>query len=158
MNWTWREFDELSNGQVYDILAVRQQVFVLEQKCLYLDVDGRDRTALHLFGGNDEADILAYARVLPPHTRYVEPSIGRVLVVESARGTGLGRELIRRCLETCDREYPAQSVKISAQVYLTSFYRSFGFEVIGNSYDDGGIPHVGMILTNTSATTTLASL
>ena len=83
---------------MYDILAVRQQVFILEQKCLYLDVDGRDKEALHLFGSVSD-EIGAYARVLPPNTRYVEPSIGRVLVVESARGEGLGRQLIGRCLE-----------------------------------------------------------
>ena len=145
LQWCWREFSELSNGQVYDILAVRQQVFVLEQKCLYLDVDGRDKEALHLFGSNDADEIVAYARLLPPNTRYVEPSIGRVLVVESARDEGLGRELIARCLEKCKQAYADHPVKVSAQVYLTQFYQGFGFEVVGEPYDDGGISHVGMI-------------
>lgn len=148
MEWCWREFNELSNEQVYDILAVRQQVFVLEQKCLYLDVDGRDREALHLFGSNrfDQFDqIVAYARLLLPNTRYAEPSIGRVLVVESARGNGLGRELMARCLEKCELAYADYPVKVSAQVYLKDFYRGFGFEVVGEPYDDGGIPHVGMV-------------
>ncbi|MGB3767713.1 MAG: GNAT family N-acetyltransferase [Phormidesmis sp.] len=145
MDWYWREFGALSNEQVYDILAVRQQVFVLEQKCLYLDVDGRDSAALHLFGCNNSDEIMAYARLLPPNTRYAEPSIGRVLVVEAARGEGLGQELIRRCLEKCELAYTGHSVKISAQVYLKDFYQSFGFEVVGEPYDDGGIPHVGMV-------------
>ena len=145
MDWCWREFDELSNEQVYDILAVRQQVFVLEQKCLYLDVDGRDRQALHLFGSNGSNQIVAYARLLPPNTRYVEPSIGRVLVVEAGRGQGWGRELIARCLEKCKTAYANYPIKVSAQVYLTRFYQSFGFEVAGDPYDDGGIPHVGMV-------------
>ncbi|PZO12046.1 MAG: GNAT family N-acetyltransferase [Leptolyngbya foveolarum] len=145
IDWYWRTFGELSNAQIYDILAVRQQVFVLEQKCLYLDVDGRDREALHLLGNNCANQIVAYARLLPPNTRYAEPSIGRVLVVESARGTGLGRELVQRCLEKCELPYGDYSVKISAQVYLREFYQSFGFEGVGEPYDDGGIPHVEMV-------------
>lgn len=145
IDWHWRTFGELSNGQLYDILAVRQQVFVLEQKCLYLDVDGCDREALHLLGNNRANQIVAYARLLPPNTRYAEPSIGRVLVVKSARRTGLSRELIERCLEKCELTYADYSVKISAQVYLREFYQSFGFEGVGEPYDDGGIPHVGMV-------------
>ena len=153
VDWFWRTFDELSNVQVYGILALRQQVFVLEQECLYLDVDGRDAEALHLFGcvGEDSLEedrannIVAYARLLPPNTRYAEPSIGRVLVVESARGGGLGKGLIVRCLEKCKKAYADYPVKVSAQVYLARFYQSFGFEVVGEPYDDGGIPHVGMV-------------
>lgn len=153
LNWSWRRFDELSNAQFYDILALRQRVFILEQKCLYLDADGRDKEALHLFGcvcetslkENCSKEILAYARLLPPNTRYVEPSIGRVLVTESARGKGLGQRLIWLCLEKCEALYPDKCVRVSAQVYLKRFYRSFGFEVVGNVYDDDGIPHVDMV-------------
>ena len=107
--------------------------------------NGRDQAALHLFGSNDSDEIVAYARLLPPNTRYAEPSIGRVLVVESARGQGLGRELIQRCLEKCELLYFGHSVKVSAQVYLENFYQGFGFEIVGEPYDDGGIPHVGMV-------------
>ncbi|MGB3298719.1 MAG: GNAT family N-acetyltransferase [Phormidesmis sp.] len=140
----------MSAAQVYKMLAVRQQVFVLEQKCLYLDADGLDNTAWHLFGyplSNSSSDEpMAYARLLPPHTRYKEPSIGRVLVQKAARGTGLGRELITQCLEKCQMEYWNQAIRISAQVYLTAFYESFGFETFGEPYDDGGIAHIGMLL------------
>lgn len=150
IKWVWRTFDRLSNSQVYDILLLRQQVFVLEQKCLYLDTDGRDQKALHLFGcsvsnNSEPAEIMAYARLLPPCTRYVEPSIGRVLVVESARRHGLGKQLIQRCLEKCEAIYPKSAIKISAQVYLVGFYQSFGFKAVGKPYDDGGISHIGMI-------------
>ena len=151
MDWVWKQFEALSNEQVYDILAARQKVFVLEQKCLYLDVDGRDRQALHL-SDCANSKIVAYARLLPPNTQYAEPSIGRVLVLKPARGQGLGRELIQRCLEKCKQTYPAQPIKVSAQVYLQAFYQSFGFEAVGEPYDDGGISHISMALTNTSAT------
>ncbi|KPQ37411.1 MAG: ElaA protein [Phormidesmis priestleyi Ana] len=146
IRWTWRWFDELPATEVYEMLAVRQQVFVVEQDCLYLDADGRDSNAWHLFGYDPHQQLIAYARLLPPNTRYPEPSIGRVLVRKAARGHGLGRQLITLCLEKCGAEYPEQNVRISAQVYLTEFYKSFGFQPTGEPYDDGGIPHVGMVL------------
>ncbi len=128
------------------MLAARQQVFMVEQACLYLDADGLDTQAWHLFGTDPDAALMAYARLLPPHTRYPEPSIGRVLVAKAARGIGLGRTLLTRCLEKCEAEYGDQTVRISAQVYLSAFYESFGFEVVGQPYDDGGIAHVKMVL------------
>ncbi len=146
IDWTWRCFDDISAAAVYEMLAVRQQVFVVEQACLYLDADGLDSQAWHLFGYDSSGRLVAYARLLPPQTRYEEPSIGRVLVGKAARGVGLGRELISRCLKKCETQYSQQSVRISAQVYLTAFYQSFGFESFGEPYDDGGIAHIGMLL------------
>ena len=127
------------------MLAVRQQVFMVEQACLYLDADGLDIQAWHLLGAASDGALIAYARLLPPHTRYSEPSIGRVLVAKSARGRGLGRMLLTRCLEQCEIEYGNQTVRVSAQVYLSAFYESFGFKIVGEPYDDGGIAHVGMV-------------
>ena len=146
INWTWRCFEDISAAAVYEMLAVRQQVFVVEQTCLYLDADGLDSQAWHLFGYDLSGRLVAYARLLPPQTRYAEPSIGRVLVGKAARGVGIGRELISRCLEKCETQYSHPSVRISAQVYLTAFYQSFGFESLGEPYDDGGIAHIGMLL------------
>ena len=146
IDWTWRCFDDISAAAVYEMLAVRQQVFVVEQACLYLDADGSDSQAWHLFGHDLSGRLVAYARLLPPQTRYEEPSIGRVLVGKAARGVGIGRELISRCLEKCEAQYSHPSVRISAQVYLTAFYQSFGFEPFGEPYDDGGIGHIGMLL------------
>ncbi len=146
INWTWRCFDDIPAAEVYEMLAVRQQVFVVEQACLYLDADGLDNEAWHLFGYDPSEALIAYARLLPPQTRYEEPSIGRVLVCKAARGVGVGRELISRCLRKCEMEYWHQPVRISAQVYLKAFYESFGFESFGRPYDDGGIAHIGMLL------------
>ncbi len=130
------------------MLAARQQVFMVEQACLYLDADGLDHQAWHLLGSHADGALIAYARVLPPHTRYPEPSIGRVLVAKTARGIGLGRTLLTLCLEKCKAEQGDQNVRVSAQVYLRAFYESFGFEVVGQPYDDGGIAHVGMVLSH----------
>ena len=146
ISWIWQCFDDMSAAKVYGMLAVRQQVFVVEQACLYLDADGLDSLAWHVFGYDPSGRLAAYARLLPPETRYKEPSIGRVLVCKPARGVGIGRELISRCLEKCETQYSHPSVRISAQVYLTAFYQSFGFESVGEPYDDGGIAHVGMLL------------
>ncbi len=146
VSWIWQQFDQLSARGVYEILALRQNVFVLEQKCLYLDVDGLDIQAQHLLGRDDGGALVAYARLLPPHVKYTEPSIGRVLVDKAARGFGLGRRIVDLCLEKCAADYSDQGVRISAQVYLQDFYHSFGFERVGDLYDDGGIAHVEMVL------------
>ncbi|MGC1308747.1 MAG: GNAT family N-acetyltransferase [Phormidesmis sp.] len=135
----------MSASEVYKILAIRQKVFIVEQKCLYLDADGLDRDAWHLFGCDLHGTLIAYARLLPPNTRYKEPSIGRVIVSQKVRGIGLGRQLIHRCIEQCESEYPGETIRVSAQTYLEKFYRSFGFESVGQSYDDGGIEHIGMV-------------
>lgn len=146
VDWSWQQFSELSAIETYEILALRQNVFVLEQKCLYLDVDGLDIHAWHLCGRNHAGALVAYARLLPPRLKYSEPSIGRVLVGKTARGLGLGRQLMSLCLEKCSADYSGQGVRISAQVYLERFYQSFGFKQVGDLYDDGGIPHVEMVL------------
>ncbi|MEM9088933.1 MAG: GNAT family N-acetyltransferase [Cyanobacteria bacterium P01_F01_bin.53] len=143
--WTWHQFSDLANEQVYEMLAMRQQVFVVEQRCPYQDFDSLDQDAWHLLGRSEPDKIAAYARLLAPDTRYPEPSIGRVLVCQLARGRGLGRQLIGHCLEKSAELYPANPVRISAQVYLERFYREFGFEPVGEPYDDDGMPHRTMV-------------
>jgi ElaA protein len=146
LSWKWQKFSDIAPSEVYEMLAVRQQVFVVEQECLYLDADGLDAQAWHLFGCNPLGELIAYARILPPNTRYQEPSIGRVLICKAARGRGIGHELMTQCLRKCQLHYAKQAIRISAQAYLCEFYQSFGFEPQGQPYDDGGIAHISMVL------------
>ena len=131
---------------MHEILAVRQSVFVLEQHCFYQDADEFDLLSWHLIGRDERGVIAAYARLCFPNTKYQEPAIGRVLVVKSARGKGLGKQLIQRCLRKCEAAYPSQGIRISAQQYLQPFYEDFGFQAVGSPYDDAGVAHIAMIL------------
>ena len=140
------QFDELSGTNVHEILAVRQSVFVVEQQCPYQDADGFDQTSWHLLGHNLESQLLAYARINFPGTRYHEPSFGRVLTTRAARGCGLGRQVVEQCILKCTEEYAGMTIRISAQTYLTRFYESFGFESVGQPYDEDGIEHIDMVL------------
>jgi ElaA protein len=142
--WSWCEFSELTTGQLYDVLALRQQVFVVEQSCVYLDADGYDDRCAHGLGYRD-GSLVAYARIVPPGLKYAEPSIGRVVTARAARGRGLGRELMDRTLAEVARRYPGQPVRIMAQAYLGKFYRALGFEAVGAEFLDDGIPHIEMV-------------
>ncbi|WP_346836816.1 GNAT family N-acetyltransferase [Microbulbifer sp. SAOS-129_SWC] len=148
MHWQWAEFSELSAQQLYAILRERQEVFTVEQDCAYQDADDKDPCAWHLIGWSDadSEQVLAYLRVVFPGKKYAEPSIGRVLTSAATRGTGIGRELMRRALREIARAYPHTAVRISAQQYLESFYREFGFERVSAPYDEDGIPHIEMLL------------
>ncbi|MEL6491416.1 MAG: GNAT family N-acetyltransferase [Cyanobacteria bacterium J06621_3] len=120
-------------------------MFVIEQNVQCLDADGLDIDAWHIFSQSKAGEIVAYARLLAPHTRYPEPSIGRVLVRKSARGEGIGHQLVSFCLEKCNEIYPEHAICISAQAHLEKFYQYFGFKSVGEAYDDAGIPHRMMI-------------
>ncbi|MFC6632127.1 GNAT family N-acetyltransferase [Microbulbifer taiwanensis] len=144
IHWHWSSFGQLTRDQLYEILRLRQEVFAVEQECPYQDADGRDQFAWHLSGWSGES-LFAYLRVVFPGKKYTEPSIGRVLTSESARGTGLGRELMRRAIENTQREFPQASIRISAQQYLKKFYGEFGFEQVSGPYDEDGIAHIEML-------------
>lgn len=142
-----KHFTELSTEELYEILRARQEVFVVEQNCPYLDADGKDRDAFHLMLLNDSGKIMAYTRLLPEGVSYPGfLSIGRVLTVRECRGSGAGKQImqdsIRACEEYFGNIYP---IKIGAQSYLLEFYRAFGFEVAGEEYIEDGIPHLHMI-------------
>jgi ElaA protein len=141
LRWKDREFAELSVAQLYKIIALRQRVFVVEQKCLYLDADGHDANARHLWAEDDAGVVHAYLRILPAGAKYAEASIGRVVTSPESRGTGLGRVLMQRGIEAVG---PAP-IKISAQAHLEKFYTSLGFVTCSAVYDDDGIPHVDML-------------
>ena len=148
ISWIWQRFDEISGTQMHEILATRQKIFVVEQQCLYQDADELDQKSWHLIGRDANGELIAYARLNFPGTRYAEPSFGRVLTVQAARGLGLGRQIVQQCLEKCSAEYPDRDIRISAQAYLEQFYQTFGFEVTSQPYDDEGIEHVDMLLSN----------
>ncbi|MEP7101287.1 MAG: GNAT family N-acetyltransferase [Burkholderiales bacterium] len=145
---TWRccRFDELGVFELQAIYMARQLVFSIEQACIYLDADGFDAHSLHLAAWSDDRTVpLAYARLVHPGRKYREPSIGRVITTSAARGTGLGRELVRRAVEACALAFPGQAIRISAQTRLERFYESFGFAAVGVSYMEDGIPHTEML-------------
>lgn len=145
VSWTWKPFLDISGAEMHEILSVRQRVFVLEQHCFYLDADEYDRCAEHLIARASSDEVVAYARLCKPHSKYAEPSIGRVLVVQSVRGNGFGKQLIQRCIERCKAQYTAYDIRLSAQHHMQPFYREFGFCSVGSPYDDAGILHIDMV-------------
>lgn len=148
-DWQFLPFDALSREDVYAMLAARQQVFIVEQQCVYGDIDGLDPGAHHLLGWRSSIDgqrqLAAYLRVLAPGAKYAEMSLGRVLTTRAARGGGIGRELLRVGIGHAERLYPGHRIRIGAQQYLEAFYASFGFETISAPYDEDGIMHVDML-------------
>lgn len=143
MEWRCLAFNALSPAELYALLRVRAQVFVLEQQCVYLDPDGMDPHTWHLLGQSD-GQLRAYARLLPPGLKHPDAMIGRVLTSPQARGQGLGRALVEQALRACHDLWPGQAVSISAQAHLQGFYASLGFVVTGPIYVEDGIAHIDM--------------
>jgi ElaA protein len=144
--WRWCHFDALSLHELEHIYMARLQVFGIEQQCVYQDIDGFDGRSHHLAAWSArQAMPLAYARVVDPGLKYAEPSIGRVITTASARGSGLGRELMRRAIAHTSELFPGQGIRISAQSRLEVFYAGFGFVVIGERYTEDGIAHTQML-------------
>jgi ElaA protein len=144
VNWTWSRFDELGVRALYDALALRCRVFVLEQGP-YLDPDGLDADAWHLLGRDAGGALVAYLRVVDPGVKFDEPSIGRVVTAPEVRGSGLGRLLMREGLARCAGVWPGRAVRISAQARLANFYAALGFEAVSEPYLEDEIPHVQML-------------
>lgn len=146
INWTCKPFEELDPFTLYAILKLRSEVFVVEQNCVYLDLDDKDQGSHHLYGLCGE-DLVAYARILPPGLSYEQmSSIGRVVSSPAYRRTGAGRKLMTEAISMTRTLYPGQDIKIGAQLYLLDFYASFGFQPAGDTYLEDGIPHIPMIL------------
>jgi ElaA protein len=142
--WKTITFNELTTHDLYTILQLRQKVFIVEQNCFYLDCDEKDFGCLHLCGYQNET-MIAYLRIAPPGVIYKEVSIGRVLTEKSIRATGLGKELMKKALEICDKKFKNQTIKIMAQSYLVKFYEELGFHNISESFMEDGIPHNYMV-------------
>ena len=147
LTWHFCAFAELSVQALERIYTARQQVFLIEQNCVYLDADGRDSTSYHLAAWSSAHSLpLAYARLVAPGVAYAEPSMGRVITAAAARGQGLGRELVKRLIDHAQTVYPCQGLRISAQSHLEGFYGEFGFAVQGERYFEDGIAHTEMLL------------
>lgn len=145
MEWIFKSFDELTNEELYDILKLRFEVFVIEQNCLDIDPDRKDKVSMHLML-EDDGKIIGCARILPPKVSYDEPSIGRIALDKSYRGTGLGREIVQKCIDFIHNIMKIQKIRISGQAYLLDFYKSFGFVVTEGPYLEDKIPHYQMLL------------
>ena len=152
IEFTCKPFADLTVYELYDIMALRQEIFVIEQNCPYLDADGKDLKGWHLMGRqisdeNTEGVLVAYTRLLPKGVSYDDyASIGRVVSSSSVRGSGAGKILMQQSIEMMEKLFPNEPVKIGAQTYLLKFYESLGFESTGEEYLEDDIPHTSMIL------------
>ncbi|MCW3462930.1 GNAT family N-acetyltransferase [Chitinophaga nivalis] len=145
MNWSIKPFEALTTTELYDVLHLRNEVFVVEQQCPYQDLDYADQKAIHVMGRDDKGQLLAYTRIFAPGIKYPETSIGRVVTSPLARGKGAGRELMEKSLEALASYFGDVAVRISAQEYLLAFYTSLGFEQTSDTYMEDNIPHVEMV-------------
>ncbi len=145
MTWTLKPYHALSLDELYAALTLRQRVFVVEQTCPYLDNDGHDHEALHLWHCDESGSVDAYLRIFGPGVKYAECSLGRVVTAPEVRRTGLGRQLVDRGLAALARTYGEVPVRISAQAYLERFYGEFGFVREGENYLEDDIPHCAMV-------------
>ena len=144
MNWAWQRFGDLGVDNLYDALALRCRVFIVEQGP-YLDPDGVDRQSWHLLGRDARGALQAYLRVVDPGVKYEEPSIGRVITAPESRGTGLGRVLFAEGVARCAAAWPGQGIRISAQAHLERFYGTYRFERVGETYLEDNILHLEML-------------
>ncbi|WP_228975520.1 GNAT family N-acetyltransferase [Paraburkholderia gardini] len=147
IEWRWKAFDDLTPAEVYDMLAARSAVFVVEQNCLYGDIDGLDTEAWHLLAygpGAPRAKLAGYLRVLLPDESETDIRIGRVLTTADFRGQGLGTRMLECALEYIARQWPTTPIRLHAQAHLQPFYGAFGFEAISDVHEEDGIPHIWM--------------
>ena len=139
-----KTFQELSTQQLYDILQLRSEVFVVEQDCVYQDIDGKDQKALHVIGYKDDK-LVAYTRLFKPGDYFKEASIGRVIVKENERKYKYGYDIMNASVKAIKDCYNEKTIRISAQTYLKSFYNNLDFKEVGEEYLEDGIPHINMI-------------
>ena len=147
MKWKIKKFSELNVEEVYEILKLRNEVFVVEQQCIYQDCDGKDERSYHLFG-KDNGKIVAYLRILEKGISYNEISIGRVLTNQENRGKGLAKQMMVKAIEFIENNLNERIIRISAQEYLLNFYSSLRFVKVSDVYLEDDIPHVEMIYRN----------
>ena len=147
IKWECKHFNDLTVMEYHHILFLRTKVFVVEQNCPYQEVDEKDKVAHHLFGLNQDNEVVAVTRILPQHISYNEVSIGRVAIKKIARGTGLAHELMLESFAVVEKLFGKQPIRISAQQYLVNYYSKHGFKPIGEMYLEDDIPHVEMLKT-----------
>jgi len=141
-----KKFKDFSANELYTVLQLRSEVFVVEQDCVYQDLDGKDQRALHVLGYQDN-ELVAYTRIFGPGDYFSKASIGRVVVKESARQNEYGKEIMNASIQAVNSEFNETTIHLSAQTYLKKFYNSLGFQEIGAEYLEDGIAHVGMVKT-----------
>lgn len=141
-----KSFLELTTKELYKILQLRSEVFVVEQNCVYQDIDTKDQKALHVIGQKNDK-IIAYTRVFKPGDYFTEASIGRVLVKKNERKHNYGHQIVEASINTINTNFNETTIKISAQTYLKKFYESHGFQKVGEEYLEDNIPHIAMIKT-----------
>ncbi len=139
-----KTFEELTTAELYQILELRSEVFVVEQDCVYQDLDGKDQKALHVIG-SIEGKLVAYTRIFKSNDYFKEASIGRVVVSPTERKYGYGLEIVRAAILAVEAYYNEKRIRISAQKYLIRFYNNLGFKEVGEEYLEDGIPHLQMI-------------
>jgi len=143
--WVYKTFNELTANELYAILQLRSEVFVVEQNCVYQDIDGKDKKSFHLMAWHG-FELVAYTRLVAPKVSFAEASIGRVITSPRYRGLGIGITLVEKSITHTLETYATNSIRIGAQLYLKKFYEGFGFVAQGEEFLEDGIPHVEMIL------------
>jgi len=143
LTWSIRKFDELTNEELYQLLRLRSEVFVVEQQCNFLDMDNKDQKCTHLLGWKDDV-LLAHSRIVPAGVSYEFPSIGRIVVSGKGRGMGLGVELLNVSIAELEGLFGKSVIRIGAQLYLKKFYESFGFQKTSEVYLEDEIEHIEM--------------
>tara|TARA_B100002003_G_C14017565_1_gene490807 strand:- start:421 stop:858 length:438 start_codon:yes stop_codon:yes gene_type:complete len=144
MNISIKKFNELSLSELYQILQLRSEVFVVEQNCVYQDIDGKDDKALHIIG-EVNGEIVAYTRCFDKGFYFEESAIGRVVVKDNQRKYGYGHQIMKASIKAIKDHFGTENIKLSAQQYLIKFYESHGFTSIGEGYLEDGIPHIAMV-------------
>jgi ElaA protein len=145
INWSFKKFDNLTSHELYSVLQLRNEVFVVEQNCVFQDADDKDQDSHHLMGWDDET-LVAYSRIVPSGIAYDSfPSIGRVVTSPKTRRSGIGKILMQQSIEELQKLFGQSSIKLGAQLYLKKFYESFGFVQSSDVYIEDGIPHIEMI-------------
>ncbi|MCF6169018.1 GNAT family N-acetyltransferase [Lutibacter sp.] len=139
-----KSFSELTTKELYKILQLRSEVFVVEQNCVYQDIDAKDQKALHVIGYKNN-NIIAYTRIFKPGDYFLEASIGRVVVKQTERKFNYGHQIVKASIKAIKTNFKETTIKISAQTYLKKFYESHNFKQIGDEYLEDGIPHIAMI-------------
>ena len=144
VNWMLKKFDDLTSSEMYSILQLRNEVFVVEQNCVFQDADNKDQPAHHLMGWRGDK-LAAYSRLLPPGISYEFVSIGRIVTSPAERRNGVGKILMKKSIEAVTKLFGSVAIKLGAQLYLKQFYESFGFVQSSDIYLEDGIEHIEMI-------------
>jgi ElaA protein len=147
VKWSCLRLSEMSAQRVHELLKTRQEVFILEQRCLYPDIDEIDISCFHMMGYNINQKLIAYCRLIESGAVFNEPTIGRVLIIKQYREMGLARRLMLEAHKYCETVIGSKEVRLNAQLYLQKFYEDIGYQCVSNPYDDDGIMHIEMLRT-----------